>query len=84
NPYLILSDDGKQVSDGETEQDVPENPNRFKDICVLAKEGFSSGRFYYEVQVKGKTEWAIGVVRESINRKEEFNPSPDDDGFWLL
>ncbi|XP_067227563.1 E3 ubiquitin-protein ligase TRIM39-like [Chanodichthys erythropterus] len=83
NPYLILSDDGKQVSDRDIMQDVPENPKRFDDICVLAKDGFSSGKFYYEVQVKGKTRWSLGVARESINRKGDISPSPDD-GIWSL
>ncbi|XP_042569811.1 E3 ubiquitin-protein ligase TRIM39-like [Cyprinus carpio] len=81
NPYLLLSDDGKQVSRGNIKQDVPENPKRF-DNGVLAKEGFSSGRFYYEVQVKGKTEWYLGVARESINRKE-ISLSPED-GLWIM
>ncbi|KAF4096266.1 hypothetical protein G5714_022235 [Onychostoma macrolepis] len=83
NPYLILSDDGKQVSLGDIEQDVPENPKRFDDCCVLAKQGFSSGRFYYEVQVKGKTGWTVGVARESINRKGGISPSPED-GLWSM
>ncbi|XDV46552.1 hypothetical protein PO909_014430 [Leuciscus waleckii] len=83
NPYLILSDDGKQVSHGDIKQDVPENPKRFDLDCVLAKQGFSSGRFYYEVQVKGKTQWSLGVIRESINRKEEITLSPED-GYWIL
>uniref|UniRef100_A0A8C1NXX1 E3 ubiquitin-protein ligase TRIM39-like n=1 Tax=Cyprinus carpio TaxID=7962 RepID=A0A8C1NXX1_CYPCA len=84
NPYLILSDDGKQVSHGDIEQDVPENPKRFDVFsCVLAKQGFSSGRFYYEVQVKGKTRWDLGVARESINRKGEITLTPED-GYWTL
>ncbi|XP_077074118.1 E3 ubiquitin-protein ligase TRIM39-like [Siphateles boraxobius] len=84
NPSLILSDDGKQVSEGDIEQDVPENPKRFDEgCCVLAKEGFSSGRFYYEVQVKGKTEWDLGVIRESINRKGMISLSPED-GVWTV
>uniref|UniRef100_A0A673IPG0 Uncharacterized protein n=1 Tax=Sinocyclocheilus rhinocerous TaxID=307959 RepID=A0A673IPG0_9TELE len=84
NPYLILSDDGKQVSHGDIEQDAPENPKRFDvGLCVLAKQGFSSGRFYYEVQVKGKTEWSLGVARESINRKEMITLAPED-GFWTV
>ncbi|KAK7132814.1 hypothetical protein R3I93_019146 [Phoxinus phoxinus] len=84
NPHLILSDDVKQVSHGDIEQDVPENPKRFdQGLRVLAKQGFSSGRFYYEVQVKGKTEWSLGVIRESINRKGEIRLRPED-GVWTL
>ncbi|XP_053349248.1 zinc finger protein RFP-like [Clarias gariepinus] len=84
NPYLILSDDGKQVTHGDTEQNLPDNPERF-DYCadVLGKEGFSSGRFYYEVQVRWSTEWDLGVVRESINRKGGITLSPED-GFWCV
>ncbi|XP_058620027.1 nuclear factor 7, brain-like isoform X2 [Onychostoma macrolepis] len=84
NSYLILSDDGKHVSHGDIEQDALENPKRFDvSLCVLAKEGFSSGRFYYEVQVKGKTQWNLGVARESINRKREITLTPED-GFWVV
>ncbi|XP_026055452.1 E3 ubiquitin-protein ligase TRIM39-like [Carassius auratus] len=83
NPCLILSDDGKQVSHGDNTQNVPENPKRFDDYCVLAKQGFSSGRFYYEVQVKGKTGWSAGVARESVNRKGDISPSPED-GLWSM
>ncbi|KAF4088753.1 hypothetical protein AMELA_G00058370 [Ameiurus melas] len=84
HPELILSDDGKQVTDGDTEQDLPDNPERFNCCpCVLGKKGFSSGRFYYEVQVKGKTEWDLGVARESINRKGEITYSPED-GSWCV
>ncbi|XP_054475297.1 E3 ubiquitin-protein ligase TRIM21-like [Anoplopoma fimbria] len=84
HPYLILSDDGKQVKHGDVKKNLPDNPERF-DSCanVLAKQSFSSGRFYYEVQVKGKTEWDLGVARESINRKGEITLSPQD-GYWTI
>ncbi|XP_036452738.1 E3 ubiquitin-protein ligase TRIM39-like [Colossoma macropomum] len=84
NPNLILSDDGKQVTDGDTEQNLPENSERFDECpCVLGKEGFSSGRFYYEVQVSGKTEWELGVTTESSNRKGGITLSPED-GYWTV
>lgn len=84
HPSLILSEDGKQVSPGDEKQNLPENPKRFSiNPCVLGKQIFSSGRFYFEVQVKGKTEWDCGVARESINRKEDVPLSPED-GYWAI
>ncbi|KAM4615080.1 E3 ubiquitin-protein ligase TRIM39-like [Polymixia lowei] len=70
NPNLILSQDGKQVHYGDVNKNLPDNPERFSlHIFVLGKQSFSSGRFYYEVEVKEKTGWYLGVIRESINRK---------------
>ncbi|XP_034094399.1 zinc finger protein RFP-like [Gymnodraco acuticeps] len=84
HPKLILSDDGKQVKDGDVRKNLPDNPERF-DLCpcVLAKQSLSSGRFYYEVQVKGKTEWTLGVARESINRKGSIILTPQK-GYWVI
>ncbi|XP_049928931.1 E3 ubiquitin-protein ligase TRIM39-like [Epinephelus moara] len=84
HPGLILSDDGKQVKHGDVKKNLPNSPERF-DSCpnVLAKQSFSSGRFYYEVQVKGKTNWYAGVARESINRKGQITPNPQN-GYWII
>ncbi|KAL1273413.1 hypothetical protein QQF64_029275, partial [Cirrhinus molitorella] len=82
--YLTLSDDGKQVRNEDIEQKLPDKTERF-DLCpcVLGKERFSSGRFYFEVQVKGKTEWDLGVARESINRKGKITLNPSN-GHWTV
>ncbi|KAK3563375.1 hypothetical protein QTP86_023327 [Hemibagrus guttatus] len=85
NHYLILSDDGKQVTYGDMKQNLPDTPKRFTFyIMVLGKQGFTSGRFYYEVQVSGKTEWDLGVVRESVNRKGKIKTFKPQDGFWTV
>jgi len=84
HPDLILSDDGKQVRHGDITQKLPNKSQRFDPcILVLGKEGFSSGRFYFEVQVKGKTEWDLGVARESINRKGQITLRPSN-GYWTV
>ncbi|KAL6106240.1 trim39 [Pungitius sinensis] len=84
NPYLILSDDGKQVKHGDVKKNLPDNPDRFNfHVLVLGKQSFSSGRFYYEVQVKEKTDWWLGVVRKSINRKRIISASPQN-GYWTI
>ncbi|XP_059905498.1 E3 ubiquitin-protein ligase TRIM39-like isoform X1 [Gadus macrocephalus] len=84
HPNLILSEDGKQVHDGGVVKILPDNPKRFTNyIHVLASQSFSSGRFYFEVQVKDKTKWYLGVVRESIDRISETKGSPET-GYWTL
>nr|XP_055073891.1 E3 ubiquitin-protein ligase TRIM39-like [Misgurnus anguillicaudatus] len=81
---LILSEDRKQVKHGDIELKLPDNPERFdKCVCVLGKEGFSSGRFYFEVQVKDKTEWFLGVAREFIKRKRSITLTTQK-GFWAV
>ncbi|KAL7880812.1 hypothetical protein SRHO_G00030660 [Serrasalmus rhombeus] len=84
HPALILSTDGKHVRHGDSRQNLPENIQRFdRSPCVLAKEGFASRRFYYEVQVKRKTKWVLGVARESSNRTGEITANPED-GYWSV
>ncbi|XP_067441721.1 E3 ubiquitin-protein ligase TRIM21-like [Thunnus thynnus] len=84
NPWLILSDDGKQVNCSDVMKNLPNNPKRFSiNPCVLGKQSFSSGRFYFEVQVKEKTKWTLGVARELINRKGKVTLSPQN-GYWTI
>uniref|UniRef100_A0AAZ3PWZ1 B30.2/SPRY domain-containing protein n=1 Tax=Oncorhynchus tshawytscha TaxID=74940 RepID=A0AAZ3PWZ1_ONCTS len=81
---LILSEDGKQVRTGDAPHNRPDNPKRFDGHrFVLGKDGFSTGRFYYEVIVKGKARWNLGVVRESIVRKGIIIMRPED-GLWTV
>lgn len=69
NCLLVVSQDGKRVMSPGTEQKPPYNPKRFEMTSdVLAKEGFATGKFYYEVQVEGNAEWIVGVVGESVDR----------------
>ncbi|XP_053189693.1 E3 ubiquitin-protein ligase TRIM21-like isoform X1 [Scomber japonicus] len=84
HPNLILSADEKQVNYGDVKKNLPDNPERFtRYAIVLGKQSLSSGRFYFEVQVKEKTLWTLGVARESIDRKGDITLSPQD-GFWTI
>ncbi|KFQ35149.1 Zinc-binding protein A33, partial [Mesitornis unicolor] len=52
NPYLVLSEDKRSVRLRGAPQDLPAHPKRFDfSFCVLAAEGFISGRHYWEVEV---------------------------------
>ncbi|XP_073341047.1 E3 ubiquitin-protein ligase TRIM39-like [Pagrus major] len=85
HPSLILSEDRKQVRDGGAKRKVPDKPMRFDFYhFVLGNEGFSSGRFYYEVLVKGQKVWEVGVTRESISRKGVALSLSPENGCWTL
>uniref|UniRef100_A0A4W6DMS7 B30.2/SPRY domain-containing protein n=1 Tax=Lates calcarifer TaxID=8187 RepID=A0A4W6DMS7_LATCA len=50
--------------------------------CVLSEQGFTSGRFYFEVQVKKWVRWTVGVTRES-SMKRQITLSPNN-GYWTV
>ncbi|XP_059571097.1 zinc finger protein RFP-like [Alligator mississippiensis] len=83
NPYLVLSVDQRSVRRADTRQPVPDKPERF-DVtqCVLGREGFTSGRHCWEVEV-GQGTWVVGVARESVRRKEWIRFRPEE-GIWAV
>uniref|UniRef100_A0A8C8SBD9 RING-type E3 ubiquitin transferase n=1 Tax=Pelusios castaneus TaxID=367368 RepID=A0A8C8SBD9_9SAUR len=84
NCWLILSEDRKRVRLGEKCQDLPDTPERFDTYPeVLGAERFTGGRRYWEVEVGDKTEWDLGVCRESVSRKGQVTLSPGD-RYWAL
>ncbi|XP_070785522.1 E3 ubiquitin-protein ligase TRIM39-like [Enoplosus armatus] len=84
NTWLVLSEDGRQVWDGDVEQNLVDIPERFDTApCVLATMGFTTGRHYWEVDVGDKTSWDLGVARQSVNRKGVVTLSPED-GYWAI
>ncbi|XP_029441919.1 E3 ubiquitin-protein ligase TRIM39-like [Rhinatrema bivittatum] len=83
-PELLLSEDGKSVRWGGTRQNLHHSPRRFDSYqCVLGRKGFTSGRHYWEVEVKmeegGICE--LGVYRDSVKRKGKISRTPEE-GYW--
>ncbi|XP_054636773.1 probable E3 ubiquitin-protein ligase TRIML1 [Dunckerocampus dactyliophorus] len=74
---LIYSEDLKQVGT----YDIVQLSNGPKQLCnyafVLGNKGFSKGRFYFEVQAAKKTDWDVGVARQSLHQIQKFT-----DKFW--
>ncbi|XP_076587217.1 zinc-binding protein A33-like [Chaetodon auriga] len=84
HPRLCLSDDLTSVRNGDTEQQLPDNPERnTKYSSVLGSEGFSSGKHSWEVEVGDHPVWTVGLAKESVDRKGEIFLSPEY-GFWCL
>ncbi|XP_048338848.1 vespryn-21-like [Sphaerodactylus townsendi] len=75
---LIISPDKKSVVWNPYPQALPNNPHRFdSNPCVLGHEGFTSGLHWWEVEVIAGEAWALGVARESVNRKGSFLSYPE-------
>nr|XP_024654903.1 pyrin-like [Maylandia zebra] len=81
--WVVLSPDNKKVSCN-YQTPLPDDPRRFDScVAVLGKQSFTSGKRYWVVQVGDKTDWDLGVARESINRKGAITVRPDN-GYWAI
>ncbi|XP_010155241.1 PREDICTED: pyrin-like, partial [Eurypyga helias] len=84
HPRLEISDDGKSVKDTGAIRHVPSNEKRFDShTFVLAKEGYASGRHYWQVDVGKRSSWVLGIAQESVTRKGMLTLSPEN-GFWVI
>ncbi|XP_072214342.1 butyrophilin subfamily 1 member A1-like [Excalfactoria chinensis] len=84
HPRLEVSEDGKSVNDTGVIRKVPDREERFDShLFVLAKEGYTSGRRYWEVDVGRRKNWILGVASESVARKGIVALSPKN-GFWVI
>ncbi|XP_073479244.1 E3 ubiquitin-protein ligase TRIM39-like [Aquarana catesbeiana] len=69
---LHISDDRKTVSRSDRNQNHPETPGRFQYLSqVLSSRSFSSGRYYWEVDVGGSDGWIVGMCYPRIERRGE-------------
>ncbi|XP_041854673.1 nuclear factor 7, brain-like [Melanotaenia boesemani] len=83
SPWLYLSNDLTSVRCGDKKK-LPDNPERYtKYTNVFGSEGFSSGKHSWEVEVGDHSDWTIGLVKESADRKGKVFVSPEY-GFWCL
>uniref|UniRef100_G3PPF3 Bloodthirsty-related gene family, member 30 n=1 Tax=Gasterosteus aculeatus TaxID=69293 RepID=G3PPF3_GASAC len=84
-PFLILSEDRKQVKRGEKLQFYRTSQQRF-DVwsCVIAKETFSTGRHYWEVLSGDSKDWKLGRVQRVCTRESliDMNLSKGELAIW--
>ncbi|KAM9739324.1 butyrophilin subfamily 1 member A1-like isoform 2-T2 [Dama dama] len=84
HPALLLSEEGRRVSWQERHQNLPSSIQRFDSIpCVLGDQRFSSGRYFWKVEVGNARSWDLGVCRDNVTRKGRVTMSPQN-GFWAI
>nr|XP_035968017.1 putative tripartite motif-containing protein 75 [Halichoerus grypus] len=84
HPNLIVSEDKKRVTFTKRKQNVPHFPKRFTaNTIVLGFPYFYSGRHYWEVEVGDKSEWAVGICKDSLPTKARRSPLAWQ-GCWMI
>ncbi|XP_007952476.1 butyrophilin-like protein 3 [Orycteropus afer afer] len=81
HPQLRISD-LKTVTHSVAPQKMPDSEKRFIGMkCVVASQGFSAGKHYWEVGVGHEKGWQLGVCRDDTNRSI---PLFSQNGFWVF
>uniref|UniRef100_A0AAZ3QXH3 B30.2/SPRY domain-containing protein n=1 Tax=Oncorhynchus tshawytscha TaxID=74940 RepID=A0AAZ3QXH3_ONCTS len=70
HPDLTLSKDLISVRESEETQKLPDHPERFDYFTwIMGCDGVNSGTHSWDVEVVQNTNWYLGVVTESVQRK---------------
>ncbi|NXI37225.1 TRI10 protein, partial [Galbula dea] len=84
HPRLQLSPDERSVRWEYLLQEPPESPQRFQaDPCVLGRQAFTSGRHCWVVDLAQGHYCAVGVSKESLQRKNPISFKPEE-GIWAV
>ncbi|XP_058139648.1 butyrophilin-like protein 3 [Dasypus novemcinctus] len=84
HPQLYISSDLRTVTYMAVPQTVPISGRRFKNMAVVASQGFSEGKHYWEVDVGQKVGWCLGVCLDDIDRTMENMIMSPNNGYWVI
>ncbi|XP_036284001.1 E3 ubiquitin-protein ligase TRIM22 isoform X1 [Pipistrellus kuhlii] len=105
NPFndlsnVVVSEDHRQVTIGSDFMFRNVYPRNFFAFDVQSSQNFSSGKYYWEVDVSGKVAWILGVYSKTsnLNRNKSsgfvFTPKPNysnaysrfrpENGYWVV
>lgn len=83
HPDLLISGDQRRMRCGLERRAVPPCQRRFSGWwCAVGREGYASGRHYWEVEV-GERDWRLGVAKASAAR-QGFRSLNTDTGYLSL
>ncbi|XP_073506352.1 E3 ubiquitin/ISG15 ligase TRIM25-like [Phyllobates terribilis] len=66
---LLISDDLKTATWTRITENRPETAERFQYNQVMSRRGFTSGRHYWDVEIRGSGWWIVGMCYPSIDRR---------------
>ncbi|XP_073506356.1 E3 ubiquitin/ISG15 ligase TRIM25-like [Phyllobates terribilis] len=81
---LLISDDLKTATRTEITQNRPETAERFLYKQVMSRRGFTSGRHYWDVEIRGSWVWRVGMCYPNIDRRGLQSYIGDNNKSWCL
>ncbi|XP_041841616.1 E3 ubiquitin-protein ligase TRIM39-like [Melanotaenia boesemani] len=84
-PYLMVTESGTCLKHTRTPSSsaLSDNSQRFKSHMVFGKDGFISGRHYWEVRVGRRNDWDVGVAKKTVDKTEEVIVKKEN-GFFSI
>lgn len=84
HPSITISQDKTLAVESDTPILYKAHHKRFLQcVNVLATQGFHTGRHYWEVELRSKSKWDLGVASEAVDRHARVKLSPEN-GYWTL
>ncbi|XP_077122679.1 E3 ubiquitin/ISG15 ligase TRIM25-like [Ranitomeya variabilis] len=82
---VLISDDLKTATETEEKQKRPETAERFQKYNqVMSRRGFTSGRHYFDVEIRISEWWGVGMCYPSIDRRDHQSMIGNDNKSWSL
>ncbi|XP_073506358.1 E3 ubiquitin/ISG15 ligase TRIM25-like isoform X2 [Phyllobates terribilis] len=81
---LLISDDLKTATWTEITQNRPETAERFEHYEVMSRRGFTSGRHYWDVEIRGALLWSVGMCYPNIARRGHHSYIGKNNKSWCL
>ncbi|XP_069619477.1 E3 ubiquitin/ISG15 ligase TRIM25-like [Ranitomeya imitator] len=81
---LLISDDLKTATWTREEQKRPETTERFQCYQVMSRRGFTSGRHYWDVEIRRSWWWRVGMCYPSIGRRGDQSLIGNNNKSWCL
>ncbi|XP_069807160.1 E3 ubiquitin/ISG15 ligase TRIM25-like [Dendropsophus ebraccatus] len=82
---IHVLDDLKTATRIQWKQSLPETAERFQSFQVMSKQGFTSGRHYWDVEISREEEvWKVGMCYPSIDRSGRQSYIGNNKKSWSL
>ncbi|XP_073506410.1 E3 ubiquitin/ISG15 ligase TRIM25-like [Phyllobates terribilis] len=81
---ILISDDLKTATWTWNIQNRPETAERFQYNQVMSRRGFTSGRHYWDVEIRGSVLWSVGMCYPSIDRRGQKSYIGNNNKSWGL